>query len=103
MPLLSAYAAAKAACAAYVRALAADLAGTGVTANVVCPGSTRGVMLDASARVYDLPDQESFAPQHLLRRLLEPDEVAASIAWLCSPAASGITGVVLPIDAGLTA
>jgi NAD(P)-dependent dehydrogenase (short-subunit alcohol dehydrogenase family) len=103
MPMLSAYAAAKAACAAYVRALAADLAGTGVTANVVCPGSTRGVMLDASAKVYDLDDQEAFAPQHLTRQLLEPDEVAAAIAWLCSPAASGLTGAVLPVDAGLTA
>jgi SDR family mycofactocin-dependent oxidoreductase len=103
MPRLSAYAAAKAACAAYVRALAADLAGTGVTANVVCPGSTRGAMLAASAQVYDLPDQETFAPQHLLRRLLEPDEVAAAIAWLCGPAASGVTGAVLPIDGGLTA
>lgn len=103
MPLLSAYAAAKAACAAYVRALAADLAGTGVTANVVCPGSTRGAMLAASADVYGLADQDAFAPQHLLRRLLEPDEVAAAIQWLCSPAASGTTGTVLPVDAGLTA
>lgn len=103
MPLLSAYAAAKAACAAYVRALAADLAGTGVTANVVCPGSTRGTMLAASADVYGLADQEAFAPQHLVRRLLEPDEVAAAVQWLCSAPAAGTTGAVLPIDGGLTA
>ena len=44
MPGLSAYSAAKGAVVGYVRALAADLAGTGVTANVVCPGSTRGAM-----------------------------------------------------------
>lgn len=103
MPLLGAYSAAKAACAAYVRSLAADLAGTGVTANAVCPGSTRGAMLAASADVYGLDDQEAFAPQHLLRRLLEPAEVAAAIAWLCGPAASGVTGTVLPVDAGLGA
>jgi SDR family mycofactocin-dependent oxidoreductase len=102
MPRLAAYSAAKAAVAAYVRALAADLAGTGVTANAVCPGSTRGAMLEASAEVYGLPGQESFAAQQLVRRLLEPEEVAAAIAWLCGPQASALTGAVLPVDGGLT-
>ena len=103
MPELAAYSAAKAAMLAFVRALAADLAGTGVLANVVCPGSTRGAMLAASADVYDLPDQDEFAGQQLIRRLLEPGEVAATIAWLCSAAASALTGAVLPVDGGLTA
>src|SRR6516162_321600 len=103
MPRLAAYSAAKAAVLAYVRAMAADLAGTGVTANIVCPGSTRGVMLEASAAVYDLPSQDTFAGQALLRRLLEPDEVAAAIAWLCSRDAGALTGAVIPVDAGLSA
>jgi len=103
MPHLAAYSAAKGAVVSYVRALAADLAGTGVTANVVCPGSTRGPMLAASAAVYDLPDQETFAAQALLRRLLEPGEVAAAIAWLCGPDSGALTGAVIPLDAGLTA
>jgi SDR family mycofactocin-dependent oxidoreductase len=103
MPQLAAYSAGKAACLAYVRAMAADLAGTGVTANVVCPGSTRGVMLDASAAVYDLPSAETFAGQALLRRLLEPDEVAAAIAWLCSTESCALTGAVIPVDGGLSA
>jgi len=103
MPQLAAYSAAKGAVVSYVRSLAADLAGTGVTANVVCPGSTRGSMLDASAGVYDLPDQEAFAAQALLRRLLEPGEVAAAIAWLCGPDSGALTGAVIPVDAGLTA
>jgi SDR family mycofactocin-dependent oxidoreductase len=103
MPQLAAYSAAKAATVAYVRALAADLAGTGVLANAVCPGSTRGAMLAASATYYDLPDQDQFAGHQLTRRLLEPDEVAAAIVWLCGPAASALTGVVLPVDGGLTA
>ena len=103
MSQLAAYSAAKGAVVSYVRALAADLAGTGVTANVVCPGSTRGSMLGASAAVYDLPDQEAFAAQALLRRLLEPGEVAAAIAWLCGPDSGALTGAVIPVDAGLTA
>jgi SDR family mycofactocin-dependent oxidoreductase len=103
MPQLAAYSAGKAAALAYVRALAADLAGTGVTANIVCPGSTRGVMLDASAAVYSLADADTFAGQALLRRLLEPDEVAAALAWLCSPDSGALTGAVIPVDAGLSA
>lgn len=103
IPRLAAYSAAKAAAQAFVRAMAADLAGTGVTANIVCPGSTRGVMLEASAAIYDLPEQDTFAGQALLRRLLEPDEVAAAIAWLCSPDSGALTGAVIPVDAGLSA
>jgi SDR family mycofactocin-dependent oxidoreductase len=103
MPRLAAYSAAKGAVVSYVRALAADLAGTGVTANVVCPGSTRGAMLAASATVYDLPDQGTFAAQALLGRLLEPGEVAAAVAWLCGPDSGALTGAVIPVDAGLTA
>jgi len=102
MPGLAAYSAAKAAVVGYVRALAADLAGTGVAANVVCPGSTRGSMLAESAALYDLPDQEAFAGQQLLRRILEPEEVAAAVVWLCGPGASALTGAVIPVDGGLT-
>ncbi len=103
MPRLAAYSAAKAAIVGYVRALAADLAGTGVLANVICPGSTRGAMLAASADVYDLAGPEEFAGQQLVRRLLEPEEVAAAVVWLCGPDASALTGSVLPVDGGLAA
>ena len=103
MPQLAAYSAAKAATVAFIRALAGDLAGTGVSANAVCPGSTRGVMLAASAEVYDLSGQEEFASQHLIRRLIEPNEIADAVVWLCGPTASALTGAVLPVDGGLTA
>jgi SDR family mycofactocin-dependent oxidoreductase len=103
LPRLSAYSASKHAVIGFVRSLAADLGGSGITANVVCPGSTRGPMLDASAAVYDLTSTDEFAGHHLLQRLLEPAEPAALIAWLCSPASSGLTGAVLPVDGGMTA
>ena len=54
LPMLAAYGAAKAGVAGLVRGLAAELAGTGITANAVCPGSTDTAMLAESARLYDL-------------------------------------------------
>ncbi len=100
---LAAYSAAKHGVIGLVRSLAAELGPHGITANAVAPGSTSTAMLDASAAVYDLDDPNEFAEQHLLQRLLLPDEPAALIAWLCGADSSGITGAVLPVDAGMTA
>ena len=99
---LSGYSASKHAVIGLIKALAADLAGTGITANAVCPGSTRTPILDASAAIYDLASAEEFARQQLVERLLAPDEPAALIAWLCAPEASGVTGAALSVDGGLT-
>ena len=97
------YVASKHAVIGLVRALAADLPGTGVTANALCPGSTRTAILEESARVYGLDSVEGFAGHQLLERLLEPEEPAALIAWLCGSASSGVTGAVLAADGGMTA
>jgi len=99
---LAAYGATKHAAVGFVKGLAADLAGTGVTANAVCPGSTRTAVLAESARLYGLESPEAFASQQLLERLLEPHEPAALVAWLCSEASSGVTGAALAVDAGMT-
>lgn len=100
--LLTGYNASKHAVIGLMKGLAADLAGTGVTANAVCPGSTRTVMLDASARFYGLASVEEFAGQQLVERLLEPAEPAAMVAWLCGRDSSAVTGAALPADGGLT-
>jgi SDR family mycofactocin-dependent oxidoreductase len=101
--MLAAYSAAKHGVIGLIRSLAAELGPYGVTANAVAPGSTTTPMLDASAGFYGLDEPAEFARQHLLPRLLTPNEPAAMIAWLCGPDSSGITGAVLPVDAGMTA
>jgi SDR family mycofactocin-dependent oxidoreductase len=101
MPMLAAYSAAKAGVAGFIRALAAELGGTGVTANAVSPGSTATAALDESARLYALPAAESFAVQQPLGRLLRPEEVAAVIAFLAGDDAGGMTGAIVPVDGGL--
>jgi SDR family mycofactocin-dependent oxidoreductase len=101
MPMLAAYGAAKAGVAGLVRGLAADLAGTGVTANAVCPGSTDTAMLAESARLYGLEGTAPFADQQAVGRLLTPEEVAAALVWLAGGSASALTGAVIPVDGGL--
>jgi len=101
MPMLSAYCAAKAGVTGLIRGLAAELRGTGVTANSVSPGSTRTPILDESARLYGLESADAFAAQQPLERLLEPAEVAAFVTWLAGSAGAAVTGANLLVDGGL--
>ena len=97
---LAAYTTAKHAVVGLVRGLAADLVATGVTAVAVSPGSTRTGMLDATAGLYGVPDPQVFTSNQLLRRLLEPDEVAATIAFCCSVEGGVLNGGVVSADGG---
>lgn len=101
LPLLGAYCAAKAGVAGAIRALAAELRGTGVTANGVSPGSTDTAMLAESARLYGLADPKAFGSQQPLDRLLDPSEVASVLAFLAGEASAGMTGAMVAVDGGL--
>jgi SDR family mycofactocin-dependent oxidoreductase len=102
LPMLAAYCAAKAGVTGLIRALAAELGGTGITANAVSPGSTDTPILAESARLYGLPGAQSFAAQQPVQRLIDPDEVAAALVWLAGEGTGAITGAILPVDGGLT-
>jgi SDR family mycofactocin-dependent oxidoreductase len=102
LPMLTAYCAAKAAVAGVTRALATELAGTGVTANAVSPGSTDTPILAESARLYGLAGAHDFAAQQPHQRLLTTPEVAAVLVFLAGDGSSGMTGAVVPVDGGLS-
>jgi len=96
---LAAYTTAKHAVVGLVKGLAADLVGTGVTAVAVSPGSTRTRMLQATADLYDV-GVEVLVDHQLVRRVLEPDEVAAVVALACSPEGAALNGSVVSADGG---
>jgi NAD(P)-dependent dehydrogenase (short-subunit alcohol dehydrogenase family) len=99
---LTGYSASKHAVIGIVRGLAADLVGTGVTAMAVAPGSTRTFMLEATADLYDAAP-EDLAAHQAIRRLIEPEEIAATIALCCSTAGAALNGSVVRADGGFTA
>jgi SDR family mycofactocin-dependent oxidoreductase len=101
LPMLAAYCTAKAGVAGLIRALAVELAGTGITAHAVAPGSTATPMLDESARLYGLAGAAEFARQQPIGRLIEPTEVAQVLAFLAGPAGAAMTGGVVAVDGGL--
>jgi meso-butanediol dehydrogenase / (S,S)-butanediol dehydrogenase / diacetyl reductase len=100
------YNTAKAGLVMWTRSQAVRLGPRGVRANAVCPGWVRTPMADRSMAALgdDVDDMyrrvTRFAP---LRRPAEPDEIAAVICFLASPAASYVTGAVVMADGGSTA
>jgi 3-oxoacyl-[acyl-carrier protein] reductase len=96
----SAYAAAKAGVTGLTRSLAVELGRDGITVNCICPGPIRTAITDR------IPEEHKtiYAKRRTaLGRYGDPEEVAHMTLSLCLPAASFLTGAVIPVDGGLMA
>jgi NAD(P)-dependent dehydrogenase (short-subunit alcohol dehydrogenase family) len=103
------YVAAKHGVVGLMRALATELARTGVTVNAVCPGFVETDMLEESVRrIVDKTGRTveqaraSLAATNPQGRFIQPQEVAAAVLWLCSEAAGSITGQAISLSGGET-
>jgi NAD(P)-dependent dehydrogenase (short-subunit alcohol dehydrogenase family) len=81
---------------------ALEYAPRGVRINAVCPGTIATPMVTDMLATGELDLQQALVNQPI-NRLGEPEEIAAAVLWLCSPGASFIIGVALPVDGGYTA
>jgi NAD(P)-dependent dehydrogenase (short-subunit alcohol dehydrogenase family) len=106
-PYVAAYCAAKHGVIGLTRALAQELAATRVTVNAVCPGYTDTDLVASSvanivARTGRTASEarSALAARNPQKRLIEPGEVAAAVAWLCQPASRSITGQAIAVAGG---
>jgi len=103
----SAYVAAKHGIAAFTKTVALEVAEAGITVNAVCPGYLKTEMTSETiARIVETTGRtEQQALEAILqttpqRRLIEADEVAEAVLYLCGENARGVTGSALVIDGG---
>ncbi len=106
-PYISAYCASKHAVLGLARAAALEVAGQGITVNVVCPGYVDTPMTENTLR--NIREKTGLSKEQALEKILEdvpqgrlfsPEEVAASVLFLLSDEAAGVTGSTLNVDGG---
>lgn len=110
-PYKSAYVSAKHGLEGLSKVIALEAAGRGVTSNTVCPGYVRTPLVENQiadqARTHGIPESDVLDDVLLhrtpVKRLVDPDEVAEVVAFLCGPGTDSITGTSYLMDGGWTA
>src|SRR5262249_36184146 len=104
---VTAYCASKHAVVGLTRALAVEVAAPGITVNAVCPGYTDTDMVKEAiahivAKTGRTADQalRELTSRNPQKRLIKPEEVATTVAWLCLPGSESITGQAIAISGG---
>lgn len=98
-PEQAAYTASKHGVLGLTKVAALDYGAKGVRVNAICPGTARTPMVEQAIR--DFPDiDDQLKKLHPIGRIGEAEEIAEAAVWLCSPAASFVLGVALPVDGG---
>jgi 3-hydroxybutyrate dehydrogenase len=110
-PFKAGYVAAKHGLLGLVKVLALEGAEHGITATAVCPAFTRTPLVEAQiadqARAHDLPEErvleDVILAPHAIKRLIEPEEVAAVVSFLLGPDGRSFSGAPVTMDLGWTA
>jgi NAD(P)-dependent dehydrogenase (short-subunit alcohol dehydrogenase family) len=98
-PEQSAYTASKHGVIGLTKVAALDYGPRGVRVNAICPGTARTPMVDEAVRLDPRLDAH-LKSLHPIGRIGEASEIAEAAVWLCTPAASFVLGVALPVDGG---
>lgn len=99
---LSAYSAAKAGAAGFMRALAKEAGRFNITANCVALGGINSPQLADQAGAFDPDMAKKMLRGYSIRRLGEPEDIAALVTFLCSDSAAWITGQTYPVNGGIS-
>jgi NAD(P)-dependent dehydrogenase (short-subunit alcohol dehydrogenase family) len=99
LPGRAAYHATKHGVIGLTKSAALDVAAQGIRVNAVCPGCIETPMGEG----IDPAAMNEFLKEQPIGRMGKPEEIAAAVLWLCSPASSLVMGVALPVDGGFVA